>query len=308
VFARSRPPPWLTSSTNPASRIAARARPFDLFASILTGEGFRARFAARMGEEAEDALDAFLDLALDAEANGIAALEPFLLRLSRLSAEIRRAPGSAQDRVRVMTVHGAKGLEADVVFLVDDGRTVPLRGQGPSLVPLALGDSGGVIALAPGKDDRPPVLAEAMATAEQDARAEYHRLLYVGMTRAERHLVVCGTHGANPPKPAERMWRNVVKEALAARSQARQGPPGTILAWRHPPPSPAAPAAQPATPTGGDEMEAAAPAWLFRAPPPIARAPEPIGLSHARPREPAARAAQRPAPCSCPRRRRRAFA
>ncbi len=212
-------------------REAHRVRPFDFFAGILIGEGRRGDFAARMGSEAEDALDAFLDIALDFEGKGIPAMEPFLLRLETLTEEIRRSAEGGSGKVRVMTVHGAKGLEAEVVFLADVGASIPLP-KGGTVVPLPGPEDIEVLALAPAKADRPPAIADVLDAAEIAARAEHNRLLYVGMTRAERHLVMCGAYRSR--KPAAGMWHEIVSTALEPESEARETALGTVLAWRNP--------------------------------------------------------------------------
>lgn len=239
------------------SRLAARARPFDFFAGILVGEGRRADFAARLGSEAEDALDAFLDIALDFEGKGIPAMEPFLMRISRMSSEITRSADSKAGKVRVMTVHGAKGLEADVVFLADVGsNTSPARG--PAVVRLPHGEAGDVLALSPPKETRPAAVTEQLDARKRAETAEHHRLLYVGMTRAERHLVVCGAYGTR--KPESGMWHELISHALAEGAEERDGPLGRLLAWRDPPPRPFAVE----TDDSPEETPPETPPWLHR--------------------------------------------
>ena len=96
------------------------APPFEFFAAILDREGARAKFLARLGPEAADPLDEFLNLALaydDARAAVAApASSPTCARPTR---EVKRDMEHGRDEVRVMTVHGAKGLEAPIVFLPD---------------------------------------------------------------------------------------------------------------------------------------------------------------------------------------------
>ncbi len=212
-------------------RSARRDRPFDVFAGILIAEGRRADFAARMGAEAEDALDALLGLAAQAESDAIPTLETFLHRLEKSTAELRRSAEGGGDAVRVMTVHGAKGLEAEVVFLADVGSSaVPGRNR-PALHALpSAGDGDDVLVFAPTKEHRPArlkALDDARKAAELD---EHRRLLYVGMTRARRHLVVCGAFGKR--SPADDMWHARVCEALASGSSPVVTPAGEGLAWR----------------------------------------------------------------------------
>ena len=79
----------------------------------------RQRFLARLGPEANDALDEFLNLALDYERRETPSLQGFVAWLRAARAEVKRDMEIARDEVRVMTVHGAKGLEAPIVILAD---------------------------------------------------------------------------------------------------------------------------------------------------------------------------------------------
>ena len=81
--------------------------------------GAAPEFLARLGPEANDALDEFLNLALDYEARETPSLQGFLNWLRAAQSEVRRDMEISRDEVRVMTVHGAKGLEANTVILAD---------------------------------------------------------------------------------------------------------------------------------------------------------------------------------------------
>ena len=141
-----------TRSTN-----AARHKtPFAFFAHVLGPLQGRAKILARLGPEANDALDEFLNLALDYETRQTPSLQGFVAWLRAAQSEVRRDMEMARDEVRVMTVHGAKGLEANTVFLADT-TTPPGGPRDPRL--LALGKDEIVWATARGND------AEAMATA-----------------------------------------------------------------------------------------------------------------------------------------------
>ena len=85
----------------------------------MGGDGGRARILKRLGHEANDALDEFLELALGYERKAPASLQGFIAWLRAADTEVKRDMEISRNEVRVMTVHGAKGLEASVVFLVD---------------------------------------------------------------------------------------------------------------------------------------------------------------------------------------------
>ncbi|MFZ3359714.1 MAG: double-strand break repair helicase AddA, partial [Xanthobacteraceae bacterium] len=93
--------------------------PFGFYAEILGAGGARRRFLARLGLEANDALDEFLALAFDYERRETPSLQGFLSWLREARAEVKRDMEITRNEVRVMTVHGAKGLEAPVVILAD---------------------------------------------------------------------------------------------------------------------------------------------------------------------------------------------
>ncbi len=89
----------------------------------------RTRLLARLGAEANDAIDEFLSLALGYESLNTPSLEGFLHWLEKGDAEVKRDMDRGRDEVRVMTVHGAKGLEADIVILPDDTTAPASPGQ-----------------------------------------------------------------------------------------------------------------------------------------------------------------------------------
>src|SRR5690606_16759644 len=106
-----------------------------LFAWLLGGDGGRGRILRRLGPEANDALDEFLELALGYERRAPASLQGFLAWLRAADTEVKRDMEMGRDEVRVMTVHGAKGLEAPVVVLADT-TVSPTDHQHPRLIRL----------------------------------------------------------------------------------------------------------------------------------------------------------------------------
>ncbi|MGB6536399.1 MAG: double-strand break repair helicase AddA, partial [Xanthobacteraceae bacterium] len=117
---------------------ARRETPFTFYAQLLGAGGGGARFLSRLGPEANDALDEFLNKALEYEQRETPSLQGFLTWLRDARAEVKRDMEIARDEVRVMTVHGAKGLEAPVVILADT-MTPPAGPRPPRLLKLADG-------------------------------------------------------------------------------------------------------------------------------------------------------------------------
>jgi len=132
--------------------------------------------------------------------------------------------------VRVMTVHGAKGLEAPIVILADT--TTPPQGWHPPRL-LSLNDSGkpeGLVWAGPKANDIGP-MAAAREAALDEARNEYRRLLYVAMTRAIDRLIVCGTDGKN--KRPEGCWYDLVRTALEGECTKEPADDGIGEVWRY---------------------------------------------------------------------------
>ena len=209
------------------AQAAAKLTPFDFFAHVLGARKGRARFLARLGPEANDALDEFLNLALDYEARETPSLQGFLNWLRAAQSEVRRDMEISRDEVRVMTVHGAKGLEANTVILADT-TTPPGGPRDPRLLTL----ENGTLVWATARANDVDAMMHARALAQQEARDEYRRLLYVAMTRAAERLVICGTQGAR--KIPDGCWYQLVETALADTcvSEPADDGNGEVLRYR----------------------------------------------------------------------------
>ncbi|MGE5477850.1 MAG: double-strand break repair helicase AddA [Bacteroidales bacterium] len=190
---------------------ADRLTPHALFAHVLGPLGGKRRLLARLGLEAEDPLDEFMALTLAFERGRPPSLQGFLHWLEESAVEIKRdLEQGGRDAVRIMTVHGSKGLQAPIVFLPD---TLQMPTQGSRLLWLEDGGDGDML-LWPPRAEMNDAAAQAGRDAQKLARErEYRRLLYVAMTRAEDQLIVCGWQTKKAP-PAG-CWYNLIREALA---------------------------------------------------------------------------------------------
>jgi ATP-dependent helicase/nuclease subunit A len=235
--------------------------PFAFYAWLLGGEQGRRSILARLGHEAADALDEFLNLALDYEHAETPSLQGFVAWLRTAQTEIKRDMEMDRDEVRVMTVHGAKGLEAPFVILAET--TAPPQGWHPPPLlhlrpekPVPDAARPLVWATAKANDVGPMVAARAEALGE--TRNEYLRLLYVAMTRAIERLVVCGTDPGK--KLPEGCWYELITKALKDQCQLETADDGTgeVLRFRKMP--------DPSVPPKPDETTPAppvdVPAWL----------------------------------------------
>ncbi|XUY26718.1 double-strand break repair helicase AddA [Agrobacterium sp. rho-8.1] len=188
----------------------------DFFAAVLTLHEGRAKFLGRLGNEASDVMDEFLSFALDHEKTGLPGLQSFISVMETDAPEIKREQDKERGEVRIMTVHASKGLEAPVVFLVDGGSKAFIHSHLPKLrfietdkvslpiwLPIWLPGKGFDNALVSKDEDRLKLSAEQ----------EYRRLLYVAMTRAADHLIVCGYRG---PRENLDCWHAMIARSLAA--------------------------------------------------------------------------------------------
>ncbi len=185
--------------------------PFAFYTRLLGPRGGRRAFLSRLGPEAGDALDEFLNLALAHEHARAPSLAAFLAEVAGLDVSIKRDMDLTSSFVRVMTVHAAKGLEARIVFL-PDVCSAPVGNQDGALFPLAAPNGDTLIAWSPKKDFDCAAVAAARAARRQAAGEEYRRLLYVAMTRAEERLVIAGHRGARAFSPES--WRGFVEASL----------------------------------------------------------------------------------------------
>ncbi len=233
--------------------MAGHLPPFEMLAHVLWRDGGLRRFISRLGTEALEPLEALLDLALRFERDHLPSLGAFIEWLQDESPEIKREQEGAEDlpvdapgAVRVMTVHGAKGLEAPIVFLADTVST-PDRGK-LRLIGVPISDTGTELPLWPMKKDRQPEAVRALVQQHMNKQEEeYNRLLYVAMTRAADRLYVCGARGGrgsgkkNDGNGRQRKdgsnritcWHERIAAVLGKDELAEALPDGRTI-WRYP--------------------------------------------------------------------------
>jgi ATP-dependent helicase/nuclease subunit A len=229
----------LTFSTAAAllERCAVQARaasPFGFYAWLLGAAGGRAKFLRRLGPEATDALDEFLALALDYERREAPSLQGFMAWLRAAETEIKRDMEITRDEVRVMTVHGAKGLEAPLVILADT-TSAPQGPRPPRLLALpaqrAAPGTPDRLVWAGRKDSDVPAMADARQQARSEAEDEYRRLLYVAMTRAADRLIVAGCEGVK--KRPDGCWYDLIFAGLRDHDGFETVGEGDAQIWRY---------------------------------------------------------------------------
>ncbi|MEM9796181.1 MAG: double-strand break repair helicase AddA [Pseudomonadota bacterium] len=190
--------------------VADILRPYELLQRILIRHDGRRKLLARLGAESAEAIDALLARALDYERLETASLTGFLGWLASADHEIKRQAGAGT--IRVMSVHGAKGLEAPVVIVPETQTRRPRAVDGVQRLP------DGPPVWMPPKAARPPSLSELADAVQAADAAERDRLLYVALTRAESWLIVAaaGEVGA----ASEDSWYRRVEAGMTAQGAA----------------------------------------------------------------------------------------
>jgi ATP-dependent helicase/nuclease subunit A len=188
------------------------ATPYQRFAKILTEN--KKAILERLGQEADDAGQEFLTLALDYEQKHGTSLVGFLDWLSRGETEIKREMEANAGLVRLMTVHGSKGLEAPIVFL-GDAADPPPQNKSKLLRVTDVGPQRGLVLFEPKMIMTPPIVEKLKADAKTESLNERLRLLYVGMTRAADELYICGSlNKEDDNKVNADSWYPQIKQAI----------------------------------------------------------------------------------------------
>ncbi len=216
-------------------------RPYEFFAHVLYGQDGLKQFHARLGEEVDEVIAEFLDLALEHETSDQPSLTGFVAAMRASDIVIKRDLVAKAAGVRVMTVHGAKGLEAPVVILAD-AATKPRAVS--DCVFFGTHDGDAFLLYCPSKDHHCEASRPLRAEVEARNIAEYWRNLYVGMTRAEEALHIAGTLDSRTK--VEETWFGAVSDALEDESATISDHRGEVLRF---------PALEPEELTGGNTSD-----------------------------------------------------
>ena len=241
--------------------------PYEFFSELLGADGQRLRKAmlTRLGPEAAEAIDEFLDLALAYDREAAPSLQGFVNQLRAGDVEIKRDMEQERDEVRIMTVHGAKGLQAPIVFLPDTCMRPRLQGV-EALSPAARRRASATRSAISSGRRRPFEARRRSRTSktlvERAERQEYHRLLYVAMTRAQDRLYICGWEGLQKRETGI-VWYDLVKDGLAGHLTEHVGADGKPMRRME---SAASRAREDAEQVATEQPAAAPlPAWALRA-------------------------------------------
>ena len=227
-------------------------RPYEFYSSVLmnscpanAGSGLHALYS-RLGFEAEDPLVEFMNAIERFEKIHVPSLQGFLSWLDAGEAEVKREINLNPEtpRAHIMTVHGAKGLEAPIVILPD---TTGIPSDNAKARPKFLWpDNDRAVPLwVPRADLENGVFARERAQAELERDREFRRLMYVAMTRAADRLYVYGAQ--NGREAPEKSWYALIRKGLEQglkdrleripvkdefNAAAAAGPEGDILRFK----------------------------------------------------------------------------
>ena len=208
--------------------------PYEFLSSVMDqvgadGQTGWEKINARLGTPARDPVEALMSRALQHDSVDPASLQGFLAAMEAHDTEIKRDLAAPEREVRVMTVHGAKGLQAPVVVLPDT--TAGPRGGSARMF-----DLDGVPVWSPRKDADTPELAAARSIADAKAEEEHRRLLYVALTRAQDRLIIAGHwHGGGKEGHHKKSWYALCADAMNAfapeenEGVRRHGVPGPLM-------------------------------------------------------------------------------
>lgn len=252
-------------------KLGKQSRPFEFFNHILTAMNGRGKFVSRLSIECEDAIDEFINLTLSFEQDHTPSLQLFVDWMQSGDPEIKRNLEQTDfDAVRIMTVHASKGLQAPVVILPDTLRLKKLKQDARWLR-----DNSQIFY--PLNKNYYNSACQTIQSSDQAASLEeYHRLLYVALTRAGEQLYICGYSNSNAPN--DDSWYNLCRSALAQIASAdeqgviryhinsltpslasqKKAPieaPVTLPVWLKSPAPQESPLAKPLTPSHQDEAQ-----------------------------------------------------
>lgn len=210
-------------------------RPFEFLSGVLYAEGGLKRFHARLGYEVDEVLSELLELALAHEQGAQPGLQSFAAEMRRRSVTIKRELAESGGGVRVMTVHGAKGLEAPIVILADATAKPSAQMTGKPVYVLDK-TPGPLLVHAASKGQHNDATMPIKETADAALAEEYWRRLYVAMTRAEDELYVTGTLSAasKVETQLEGSWYQAIEQALQPDLAERHDAAGALSALVYP--------------------------------------------------------------------------
>lgn len=248
------------------SELLARADympPFEFYARLSGPEGGRRALLSRLGTEADDPIDEFFNLTLDYEREHVPSLQGFLSWVEAGRTQIKRDLEQGHGEVRVMTIHGSKGLQGNIVFLPDTCSAPSSRQESKLRWVL---DPEPALLWAPSRDAQEKRTSALSDESKALRNQEYRRLLYVAMTRARDRLYIGGWEGQKAPP--EDCWYNLIEATF--KDIAEDTGDGVLRLTN---PQTEKPDGKPAGEREGEEAQIDLPGWAKQPPAPE---PEPV--------------------------------
>ncbi len=181
--------------------------PSELYADILLTRDYKKYFTSRIGVECIDPMNEFLNKSIEYEANNSSSLEGFIHWFENSDITSTREPTqNSNNAVKILTVHGAKGLESPIVFLPDTVQKS--RANNPIFWP----HEAPLPVWVPNATLHDPMTREWVLERKRREAEEYNRLLYVAMTRAKDQLYICGWSETSNVAPD--CWHSTVGQTL----------------------------------------------------------------------------------------------
>jgi ATP-dependent helicase/nuclease subunit A len=179
--------------------------PYEIFTELLEVNNIRQKFYKRLGAESKAIIDEFINLTAKFEANYSSGMQGFITWFKNSDAEFKNSPANNPDEVRLLTVHGSKGLEAPIVILAN---AMQVNAASKTEKIYFLDDHFICPLLKELRNQATNELIESEKTQEEN---EYFRLLYVAMTRARDELYVYGAQSRNASK---NNWYTTIHTAI----------------------------------------------------------------------------------------------
>ena len=268
------------------ARIARKERPYEFFSVALNtacpnGATGLAALTQRLGHDIDEPLSEFLNLSIHYEQDNIPSVQGFLNWFESRDATVKRQMEEAGQEVRIMTVHGAKGLQAPIVFMPDTllGKSAPREDEN-LLWPNRTGLDYPIYAAR--SAERSSSFKNAKGQIEEKSRAEYNRLLYVALTRAEDELYICGAGKA--PKKHRDSWYHIVEDGIMRLGEYEEQDGRLILSSSQTATLKAQASAAASYVSSNNQ---APPTWIFAPPPEEPLPPRPLQPSRPSEDEPA---------------------
>ena len=183
-------------------------------------------------------LTRFIELALEVDSGRYPSLSRFLYQLERLRRQEQDQPDEGtqeqadNNRVRLMTIHAAKGLESAVVFLADATAGHSPHNAYEALIEWpAAADRPRHFLLCGRKTDQDSLTARLLEQQAAEDLREDANLLYVALTRARQFLFITGSASAKNPDAS---WYELIRSALLDAGSRTDATPPALESGRRP--------------------------------------------------------------------------